>query len=119
MELSDYINLTLTEIAEGVRKVNESYEITREGGYVLDGTSNDVNGVPYTWIKSGNETIRKPIINVTFRVGVEIEETKEKGGQFGGSLKVISANTEVTKKDGTKSVQEITFEVPLILHGKR
>lgn len=110
MELSDYISLTLTEIAEGVRKVNEAYEIMG-GGHVLTEAEMEIEGIPVA--KRGHT--RKPIINVGFRVGIELEESKEKGGQFGGSLKVISANTDASKKDGAKSVHEITFQIPLIL----
>jgi hypothetical protein len=110
MNLSDYITLTLTEIAEGVQKVNEAYEVMG-GGYVLTEAKMEIEGMPVA--KRGYA--RKPIINVGFRIGVELEESKEKGGQFGGTIKVISASTDVSKKDGAKSVHEITFQIPLIL----
>lgn len=110
MNLSDYISLTLTEIAEGVRKVNEAYE-EMGGGCVLTETEMEIEGIPVA--KRGYA--RRPIVSVGFRVGVEVEETKEKGGQFGGSLKVVSASTDVSKKDGAKSVHEITFQIPLVL----
>ena len=110
MELSDYISLTLTEIAKGVQKANEPYE---ESGreFVLSETSSKIEGIPSVYW-SGEY---KPIINVGFRVGVEIEEAKEKGGSLGGSLKVVTLDADITKKDGTKSIHEITFQLPLIL----
>lgn len=110
MNLSDYITLTLIEIAEGVQKVNEAYEEMGDGR-VLTETEMEIEGIPVA--KRGYA--RRPIVSVGFRVGVEIEEAKEKGGQFGGSLKVISASTDVSRKDGSKSVHEITFQIPLVL----
>ena len=106
MNLSDYISLTLTEIAEGVRKANESYEIMG-GGCVLAETEMEMVGIPVA--KKGSR--RSPIINVGFKVGVEIEEAKTKGG----SLRVVAIDADISKKDGTKSIHEITFELPLIL----
>lgn len=114
MNLSDYISLTLTEIAKGVRKINESHEIMR-GGRVLTKTPTDVNGIPHTWEREGNELIRIPIIKVGFRVGVELEESSEGNSEIGGSLKVVSANIGSLTKDVEKNIHEVSFELPLIL----
>ena len=110
MNLSDYINLTLNEIIEGVEKTNEIYDIVG-GGRILTGTLDDVGGMPYIIERRDHVAIRKPIINVAFRVSVELKETKEKGG----SLKVVAIDAGATKKDGAKSIHEITFQLPLIL----
>lgn len=110
MNLSDYISLTLTEIAEGVQKATEAYQEMGDG-CVLAETEMEIVGIPVA--KKGYK--RMPVINVGFRVGVELEESKERGGSLGGSLKVIAMDADVSKKDGAKSVHEITFEIPLIL----
>lgn len=114
MELSDYIKLTLDEIAEGVRKANES--LGKDGGRVLTGTRMVIEGVPF--MRELGDIV-SPIIQVSFRVGVEVEEQSKKGGKLNGSLKVVSTDIETIKKDGRKSIQEITFEVPLILPAER
>lgn len=44
MELSDYISLTLTEIAKGVKKANQSYE-KKGNGQVLSGIQAPIEGI--------------------------------------------------------------------------
>lgn len=114
MNLSDYISLTLNEIAEGMQKANKPYA-EKGKDLVLSETSMRIEGIPVVHWNDNYGGIYKPIIKVGFRVGIELEETKEKGGSFGGSLKVITLDAETSKKDGAKSVHEITFEIPLIL----
>lgn len=54
MELSDYISLTLQEIAKGVQKANDDLEI-RGGGRVLSETTQDIRHPSYILEKeSGN-----------------------------------------------------------------
>ena len=115
MNLSDYISLTLNEIAEGVAKATKSYK-KKGDGCVLSETQMIVSGIPTARLSgtAGGDTY-KPIINVAFRVGVEIEETTESDKQIKGSLKVVSAHGESTTKDGRKSTHEVSFELPLIL----
>lgn len=111
MELSDYISLTLTEIAKGVKKANES----KGDGSVLVSTPNDVNGIPYTWGKEQGNLIRRPIIRVGFRVGLELDESEKSNNKIGGSLKVISVGHESMTIDDKKSVHEVSFELPFVL----
>lgn len=115
MNLSDYISLTLREIAEGVQKANKYHKKTGEM-FVLSEIKAPIEGVPVVRIcgQQGGD-IRKPIIKVAFRVGVEVEEIEESNRQIKGSLKVISANGESATKDGRKSTHEVSFELPLIL----
>ena len=118
MNLSDYISLALNEIAEGVEKATKSYKKKGDGS-VLSETQMVVSGIPTARLcgAAGGDTY-KPIINVAFRVGVEIEETKESDKQIKGSLKVVSAHGESLTKDGRKSIHEVSFELPLVLPKK-
>lgn len=109
MELSDYINLTLTEIAKGVKKANGALKTT--GGHTLK-ESPIIDGFPFAKVSSKSSN---PIIKVGFRVGVEVEETATTDSKFGGSLKVISVDSESTSKDGKRNIHEVSFELPLIL----
>lgn len=117
MNLSDYINLTLNEITEGVRKANASNEIMGDGR-VLTEIQNDAIGIPIILEKERGEYIKKPIIKVAFRVGVEIDESEESNNKIKGSLKVISAGLESSSKDEKRSLHEVSFELPLILSKK-
>ena len=114
MNLSDYINLTLNEIAEGVKKANKPY-VKKNKELVLSETSLRIEGFPSANWDDKFEATYKPIIKVAFRVGVEVEESKEDNNKIGGSLKVISANSESLSKDVKRSVHEVSFELPLIL----
>lgn len=118
MELSDYISLTLTEIAKGVKRANQNYE-KRGNGQVISGLQSPIDGIPFVRIcGQGRKDTYKPIIKVAFRVGVEVEESEESNNKLGSSLKVISANSESLSKDGKRSVHEVSFELPLILPEK-
>lgn len=110
MNLSDYINLTLKEIAIGAQKASETYQSMGKG-CVLSETSAIIDGVPHVKLHKTS----KPIISVTFRVAIELEEAKEVNGGIGGSIKVITANAGSINKEGKKSVQEITFDMPVLL----
>lgn len=115
MNLSDYISLTLEEIAKGAQKATDAYqELGR--GCVLAETRMIIEGIPFVrqYGLKGGDTY-KPIIKVTFHVGVELEESVEGNSKVGGSLKVISAGMESMNKDGKKAVQEITFDIPVLL----
>ena len=57
----------------------------------------------------------KPIIKVTFHVGVELDESEQSNSKFNGSLKVISGSAVSLNKEGTKAIQEITFDIPVLL----
>lgn len=109
MNLSDYITLTLIEIAEGVSKTDAALKTM--GGYLLK-KSPVIDGTPFTRISSSSSY---PIIKVGFRVGVEVEESMESNNKIGGSLKVISANVGAMTKGVEKSIHEVSFELPLIL----
>lgn len=114
MNLSDYISLTLSEIAKGVQKANKPYA-RRDKELVLSETPLRIEGVPYVYWEDNTEVTYKPIIKVAFRVGVEVEETKESNNQISGSLKVISANRESASKDEKRNIHEVSFEIPLVL----
>lgn len=115
MKLSDYISLTLTEIAEGVRKATKNYK-EKGDGCVLSETQMKIDGIPFARLygTNGGDTY-KPIIKVAFRVGVEVEESKESNHKLGGSLKVISTSFESLSGDGRRNTHEVSFELPLIL----
>lgn len=112
MELSDYIRLTLDEITKGVQKADES--LKKKGGYILT-TAKIIDGIPFT--RSHNAS--NPIIKVAFRIGVEVEESKEGNNKLGGSLKVISANHESLSRDYKRNVHEVSFELPMLLPHKQ
>lgn len=115
MNLSDYIDLTLSEIAEGVKKANDNLGI-RGGGRVLSEISQDVTGgVSYLIERVNSGYVKKPIINVAFRVGVELDESKEKKNKVGGSLRVVSIDRETTKIGDKRSIHEVSFEIPFVL----
>ena len=114
MNLSDYISLTLNEIAEGVQKANDDLEI-RGGGRVLSETTQDIRHPSYILEKENGDYIKKPIINVAFRVGVELDESKEKKNQTRGSLRVVSIDHGTTKKGDKRCIHEVSFEIPFVL----
>ena len=118
MNLSDYINLTLNEIAEGVENAAKSYK-KKGNGCVLSEIEEPIEGIPFVRICSLNKRdTYKPIIKVAFRVGVEVEESAGVNSKTTGSLKVISANVESLSKDEKRSIHEVSFELPLILPKK-
>lgn len=119
MKLSDYINLTLVEIAKGARKATESYQEMGKG-CVLAETNLHIDGIPFVRHHGrGDHMTNKPIIKVTFHVGVELDESEESNSQLNGSLKVISGGATSLNKEGMKSIQEITFDIPVLLPSER
>lgn len=119
MKLSHFINLTLEEIAKGAQMTTEVYQ-KMGAGCVLAETSMHIEGIPYVKQVSikGRET-HKPIIKVTFHVGLEVEESMESNGSIGGSIRVLSANAGTQNHNGKKAIQEVTFDIPVLLPSER
>ena len=114
MNLSDYINLTLTEIAKGAQKATDTYQ-SMGRGCVLAETQMVLEGIPHVRMCGRNQDTNKPIIKVTFRVGLEIEESAESNGEINGSIKVLSASANSLSAESKKLVQEVTFDIPVLL----
>ena len=114
MELSEYIDLTISEIAKGVKKANKPYA-KRAKELVPSDIPLRIDGIPYIYWEDDQDITYRPIIKVAFRVGVEIEESEESNSKLGGSLKVISGSHEATTKDEKRNVHEVSFEIPLVL----
>lgn len=119
MKLSDYINLTLVEIAKGAQKATDSYQEMGKGR-VLAETNMLIDGIPFVRHQGrGDHMTNKPIIKVTFHVGVELDESEESNSQLNESLKVISGSAAALNKEGIKAIQEITFDIPVLLPSEK
>lgn len=114
MNLSDYINLTLVEIAKGAQKADKSYKEMGNGGVVTT-TNMSINGIPYLKKIGINEKhcTYRPIINVDFRIQVELQETEEVKGDVSGSIRVVSANKEERGSISSRTSHEISFSIPM------
>lgn len=114
MNLSDYINLTLVEIAKGAQQADKTYKEMGDGG-IITATNMVINGIPH--LKkigvSEKHCTYKPIINVEFKVQVELEETEEVKGDIAGSIRVVSANKEERGSIISRTSHEISFSIPM------
>ena len=112
MKLSEFIKETLVEIANGAKMAKEEYANLGDG-YVCPYGYFKTADMPSVVIKSDNEKheVTKPVVSVNFKLNVQAEETEK----VGGILSVISASVGASKGEANKSVQEISFSIPVIL----
>ena len=115
MKLSDYINLTIEEIAKGSNKADATLKEMGKGCVLTHGTTLNIEGMPYVSTKHRGSILNRPIINIAFRVNVELQETEESNGEIKGSLKVISGSIENNASEKTTKSAEVSFCVPLLL----
>ena len=115
MNLSDYINLTITEIAEGSKKANATLKEMGNGGILTKGVQYNIEGLPYASGKVGGHMYNRPIIDVAFRVNVELQETEETNGEVKGSLKVVSGSMATFGTEKQTTSAEVSFSVPVFL----
>lgn len=115
MELSDYINLTLSEIALGSKKAGATLKQMGNGAVLAKGTEFGLEGMTYASGKVAGRQYNRPIVNVAFRVNVELQETSESNGEVKGSLKVLSGNIGAIKSDALTSLKEVSFTIPILL----
>ena len=101
MTLSDYIQLTLEEIAKGSNKADATLKEMGKGCVLTHGTTLNIEGMPYVSTKYRGSILNRPIINIAFRVNVELQETEESNGEIKGSLKVISGSIENNASEKT------------------
>ena len=113
MNLSDYINLTLEEIARGIKKADATYKTM--GGRVLTETTSTLEGIPHAAEMVNGKPSYKPIVNVQFRVNVQMQESSEINGGLKGSIQVLSAGTETSTGSIETHSEELTFSIPIVL----
>lgn len=115
MNLSDYINLTIAEIADGAKKADATLKEMGNGSVLAKGTQLNLEGLSYVSGKVGGHTYNRPIIDVAFRVNVELQETEESNGEIKGSLKVISGNMTTVGREKQTTSAEVSFGIPMLL----
>lgn len=113
MELSDFIEQTLTQITEGVRRSQDS--IREKGGYANPAaylSSEDKAGAA----QYGRTATGQDVLLVDFDVAVSV--SGEIGQTAGGKLAIASvfgAGAEASNKEINQSTSRIKFKVPLAL----
>lgn len=115
MNLSDYINLTITEIANGTKKADATLKEMGNGCILAKGTPLNLEGLSYASGKVGGHIYNRPIIDVAFRVNIELQETEESTGEIKGSLKVISGNMATVGAEKQTTATEVSFRIPMLL----
>lgn len=115
MNLSDYINLTITEIADGTKKANVTLKEMGNGCILSKGTTMNIEGLSHASGKVGGHIYNRPIIDVAFRVNVELQETEENNGEVKGSLRVISGSMATVGMERQTTSAEVSFSVPMLL----
>lgn len=113
MNLSDYINLTLEEIARGIKKADATYKTM--GGRVLTETNSTIEGIPHAAEMVNGKPCYKPIVNVHFKVNVQMQESSEVNGGLKASIKILSAGTETISGNIATRTEELSFSIPLVL----
>lgn len=115
MNLSDYINVTIEEIALGAKKAGTTLKQMGNGAVLAQGTEFSLEGMAHASGKYAGHYYNRPIINVAFRVNVEVQEILESNGEVKGSLKVLSGNVGATKSEATTYCEEVSFAIPILL----
>lgn len=119
MKLSDYINLTIEEVAKGAKKADATLKDLGNGSVLTKGTQLSLEGLSFASGKTGGHIYNRPIINIAFRVNVELQETEESNGEVKGSLKVISGNVGTTSAERSTKSTEVSFSIPVLLPFER
>lgn len=122
MKLSEFVKETLVEIAEGAKQADERYNEMGIGGRVNPYGHMQIEGFPYTKQGGNLSSTTRPLVKVSFNLKVQLEEREELEGGIKGILSVISAGVGASKENHETSVQEISFEIPVVLpcgEGKR
>lgn len=116
MKLDEFIKETLVEIANGAIMADAAYKEMGRGGVNPEGNFS-LEGIPHLSVKgvSEKQNRSKPIVNVQFKLNIELEEEHSAQGKVGGILNVIAASMSATKGETKKDVQEISFSIPVVL----
>ena len=98
------------------RLEDDEYRKLGNGGVNPEGKFH-LEGIPHILCPGVNDKhdISKPVVSVQFKLNVQIEEKTQIEGKIGGILNVISASFGGSKEDTNKSVQEISFSIPVAL----
>lgn len=115
MKLSEFIEETLVEIAEGASKANERYKTISPAGRVNPSGYMQIEGFSYTKQGGSVSSFTQPLIKVGFNLKIHLEEKEDIGGGIKGVLNVISASIGASRENREISAQEISFEIPVVL----
>lgn len=115
MILSEYINSVLVEIAKGAREADHAYKAMGAGGLLTE-THTEISGIPHIKKIGVGEKhhIYKPIINVDFKVCIEVEEGEEVNGTIGSSLRVLAAYKEERGSVINRTSHQVSFSIPML-----
>lgn len=113
MKLSEFIKETLVEIAHGAMMADSEYK--EIGGKINPKGYIAINGIPNISSVGIGKSSSSPIVNVDFKLKVEMIESTDIEGGLGGVINVIMAKMGATKKESESFVQEISFSVPVVL----
>ncbi|MGR5144768.1 hypothetical protein ACQKPX_24260 [Photobacterium sp. DNB23_23_1] len=112
MNLEEFIAQSLSQIARGIEKANETLEdsqalVSPEG--VIDVTKDSAYGsinVENTWLK---------VHNIQFDIAVTVVEGSESGGKLGVSVGGLSIGVNGKENQANTSASRIQFSVPMLL----
>lgn len=110
MEIKEFIQETITQITEGVAKINDS-----QSSYIA---LKDMRGENIVFHKKGNAI--NSVVMVDFDIAVTVSQKNEKTKGIGASLKVASFgfDTDFSKGDlnENQQVSRIRFSLPLVIN---
>jgi hypothetical protein len=111
MELKDFIKSSITSIIESIEELNEELKdkgvivAPRDGGILINGSP--VNPIFTTKLKEGRNEL---IYNIDFSLSV----SESKSYKAGGDAKIYVIGGGLSKKAGTKSLNNIKFSIPIV-----
>ena len=113
MELKDFVTITLTQIAEGVKNAQESY--TGLGGVVNPkGLKMVEGGIPYGKVTPLNgEAVL--LCNVQFEVSLTSGNTSNNAGGIGVLFGTFSIGGKSGEEERQTSFTKVKFNVPVKL----
>lgn len=116
MKLDEFIKETLVEIANGAMMADSLYKEMGKGGVNPDGNF-VLEGIPHILINTGSDKRMrsKPIVNVQFKLNIELKEEHSIQGKIGAILDVIAPSVSGNKGETKRDIQEITFSIPVVL----
>ena len=119
MEIKDFINESLSQIAEGINMANQ--KMSDKGAFVVSSNLREGNGLPksgaYAYAENGALRV---VREIEFDISIGVSDSTQSGGK--GSLQVVSfihADGGIENTISSTASQRIKFTLPLALPNQK
>ena len=111
MNIADFIKETIKQVSDGIFAA--SLECSQSNVIVNPTISVGENGEYYIPRTPSSVAMQRRVQTISFDIAVEASEAKEKDGQSGLSIHVVSGKVNYSKRKTNSTISRVSISIPV------